>query len=134
MKSLYSNEQLRKALFSFQDLMERITCPFFPLKNTAKEVYDESELTGEINVGVQKLEWTDQRAGMFDVLIENMHIGLEDNGNNKILTFDGVPVNLTIIERKYKFFEKPDVRFFGVNEFLLPNPLYKYLKSQYIVR
>lgn len=114
--------------------MERLTCPFYPLKNTAKEVYNETELTEKINVGVLVSEWTEQRQSMFDVLVENMRIGLEENGNNKVLTFDGVPVHMKIIERKYKFFEKPDVRFFGVNEFLIPNPLDGYLKSQHLIK
>jgi hypothetical protein len=134
MKPLYNNEQLTKALFSFQDLMERVNCPFMPLKNTAKEVYDDGKLTDEVHVGILSNEWTKQRQGMFNILLENMDIKNETTGNKIRLEFDGVPVNLTIIKRKYKFFEKPEIRFFGVNEFLLPNPLDKYLKAQYLIR
>jgi len=134
MKPLYNNEQLTNALFAFQDLMERINCPFMPLKNTAKEVHAESELTGEIHVGILDKEWTDQREGMMDILMENMHISCQKEGNKIELVFNDVPVHLTIITRKYSFFEKPDIKFFGVNEFLVPNPIDKYLKTQHLVK
>ena len=133
-KSLLSDEQLRSALFSFQDLMERLTCPFFPLRNTALEVYNESTLTGEINVGVLNSEWTEQRQAIFDLLIDNMHIPCEETPKGYELSFKEVPVHMTIIKRNYQFFKRPEIRFFGVNEFLLPNPLDKYLKAQYLIK
>lgn len=131
----FNDEQLRKALFAFQDLMERLTCPFFPLGKIAEQVHAEGKLAGDgIYVGIKITEFTDQRKSMFQTLLTQWNIELKETEKGYEFELEGVPIYLTIIKRNYKFFNNPEIRFFGVTEFLLPNPLNSYLKAQYLIQ
>jgi hypothetical protein len=130
----FTDEQLRKALFGFQDLMERFNCPFYPLRHTAKQVREESELQGELYFGVKKNEWTEGVQRTFKAVMELQRIDYKREGNKYEFELNGVPIHFQIIQRNYKFFRNPEVRFFGVGEFLIPNPLDNYLKAQYLIK
>ena len=131
----FTDAELRKALFAFQDLMERLQCPFYPLRQTASEVYHETELTGDkLYFGVKNIEWTEKRQSMFNILVDQIRFECKDTPIGYDLVLEGVPIEFRIIKRRYSFFDKPEIRFFGVTEFLIPNPLDKYLKAQYIIK
>ena len=133
--SVYSDKQLRKALFNFHDLMERLTCPFMPLKKLAKQIREDSKLEGDkLTVGIKYSEWTPPRESMFNTLMIKRRTDVIETTKGYEFEMDGVKVDMHIIKRKYKFFKNPQIRFFGVVEFLLPNPLDVYLKSQYLIK
>ena len=69
---VFKDEELRKALFAFQDLMERLGgCVFYPLKKTAEQVHADGELNGYrsrypcARKGPDKRQVTSCRFGIF---------------------------------------------------------------------
>lgn len=150
MKKTFKHSELNERLHFTQDLFERLGgCPFFPLMNTSFGIHGGKialQQRGEINegltgdgiyVGVKKNEWTEQRQSMLDTLqgFLNYNVAKTDRGltiTNK--DGSGVPIYITIINRKYKFFENADITFWGVTEFMMPNPFDDYWKARYLVK
>ena len=48
--------------------------------------------------------------------------------------FEGVPIEIKVIERKYSFFKHPVPTMYNYDQFLLPNPIERYLRAQYLVK
>jgi hypothetical protein len=128
----FTGEQLKKALFYFEDLAERIQVPFFVLKDTARDVNAEAELTGGgVDVGIKEGEFNAKGK-------ESMFLTLEPNAlKTKYgyeLECEGVPIRLYIIKRRYKWFESLNLMFYGVSNFWVPNPIKKYWKGRFLVK
>ena len=49
-------------------------------------------------------------------------------------TYQGVPVELKILKRRYSFFEHPDPVTYNFDDFKLANPFSKYWTARFIVR
>ena len=132
---VFNDEELRRALFAFQDLMERLGgCVFYPLRKTAEQVYNEAKMEDDaIYVGIKEAEFTESRKSMFFTLLEGWHIKPVETKSGWEFSLEGIPIKLAIIKRDYKYFRNPEIRFFGVTEFMLPNPLKEYLKAQYLI-
>lgn len=139
-KKSFSHEQLNGALMATQDLMERLGgCPFYPLKDISKIIYENADgkLSGDgIYIGVPQREFTKQRISMFRTLEEALKYKIEESDDHKDFKIElqGVPIYIKLITRNYKFFKNPDIKFWGVTEFLMPNPFDEYWKARGIVR
>ena len=129
----YSVDALNKALFDFEDLMERSLCPFLVLGGTAIDIKEGFKLRGnKVEVGVRSLCLTDMVLSTIKT-----YKGLDvDRDNDKEINYevDGVPVTCKIIHRKYKFFENPQMVFYWGGDYQLPNPMVDYLKARYIIK
>lgn len=125
---------------SVEDLMERLGgCPFYPLHKTAETIGKgaDEKLSGDgIYVGVKAKEMTDQRKSMLRTLQDyyTNKFKLEETDKGYRFELKEVPINITVIKRKYKYFENPNITFYGVTEFLMPNPLDEYLKVQHLIK
>lgn len=133
-----SSEQLKEAFYAFEDVMERLHhCPYFPLKSTARDMSlsPDNELTDDkLYFGVRKREWTDNRQSLFEIVSKHLKFDFTQKDNKFNIELNGVPIELTLITKSYKVFEKPNISFWGVTEVLMPNPIDRYLKIQHIVR
>lgn len=129
---VFSIDELNKALFDFEDLMERCQTPFFLIGDSGKDVLDGFLLRGN------KVEVAFKASQLTDMVIStiNTYKGVTLTRDTGKWTYfvDEVPVEVTIITKKYKFFENPDSIFYWGENYWLPNPYAKYYKSRYIIK
>lgn len=146
----YSSKQLIDRLMFTQDLFERLGgCPFYPLKDTALSIrggQEAREMRGEIKedmegdaiyVGVRKKEWTRHRKSMLRTLEHFLHYKVVEDEDGITIRDDRgeqPTIHLKIITRNYKFFKNPDICFWGVTEFLMPNPFDDYWKVRHLIK
>jgi hypothetical protein len=129
----FSVDALNKALFDFEDIMERAMCPFLVLGQTAIDIKDGFKLRGsKVEVGVKSLCLTKMVLSTIKT-----YKGIDvDRDNDKEITYevDGVPVICKIIRKKWKFLENPQMVFYWGGDYQLPNPMSEYLKARYIIK
>lgn len=127
----YTHEQLHNALLNAQDMLERSQITFITLNDTALQLKQEVPVLNlqRIDLGIQKKYLTDSCFSMLKSLVPN----LEEKGLNYYYEFQGVPIQIRIIHRHYKFFDRPDSRFYYLSEFPLPNPFEDYWKARHFV-
>ena len=117
----FKHEELSTALHATQDLMERLAgCQFFPL--------------GEVYIGIREAEFTKSRQSMFRTLSEFLGYKIEEAKDGYKIELKGVPIHIKIIKRDYKFFDNPNITFWGVTEFLMPNPFEEYWKVRGLIK
>lgn len=124
-------EELNKALFDFEDLMERCLSPFLLLGSTAKDIKDGFMLRGnKVEVGIQEQDITPEMIST----IETYKGDTISRGMKKwTYLVDEVPVEVKIIKRKYSFFKNPEMIFYWGGDYQLPNPMTDYMKAQYVI-
>ena len=128
----FSVDELNKALFDFEDLMERCMTPFFLLGDTGKDIIDGFLLRGsKVEVGFKAGELTEM---VLSTIETYKGIKLDKNQGKWTYFVDEVPVEVTIITKKYKFFEFPNTIFYWGGDYKLPNPYDNYYKSRYIIK
>lgn len=137
-----SGEALEKALREIYDLFESLALRPLLLHETARSV-KAGQITGDkLTIGIKALELTRNNRSIIFTRLRKYF----DRGISKTLTFEpdfehvisydfaGVPIEIKVIERKYSFFKHPDMIIYKLDEYLLPNPIARYLKAQYIVQ
>jgi hypothetical protein len=126
----FSKDQLDKALYDFEDLMERCLCPFILLGKTARNIVDGKWLGGDkIEVGVERKYLTREALSTLKTFLKKKNL-------LKGFTYKAgeVPVKVKVINRKYKFFKNKQSKFYMGGMFLVANPFEPYWKSRNIVR
>ncbi len=124
------------ALRDLYDVTEGAMLPYILLGDVARQLYDGVDGFSGNDLKVDKLEW-----GMFEKNltpeIKSLFITWnfetwEDKGFK--YEFQGVPVFVHVITRKYPWFDLPDVRFYGPDMFKIPNPFEKYWKARFLIK
>jgi hypothetical protein len=130
-KPAFDHDQITKALLSLEDTFERAIMPFMLLEGAAKQLHEELpfELT-ELSVGVLRKDWTQYGSATF-MMCQPTAQWVKDNIEVMV---EGVPTVVWIIQKHYKFFERPDFRWFNATEFFIPNPFDRYWSSRFIIR
>lgn len=100
----------------------------YQIKEWKRDGFSEYALVDKVEWGLPKRYLTAEVKSLFETW------GYRKVDGGYEYEVQGVPVKLKIIERRYKFFENPDQVFYGVDEFRIPNPYQKYLKSRYIIK
>ena len=127
----YTHDELYAALLHLQDTMERCLLPFMLLDDTAEQVIHETPLdVPEISVGVQQKHLTRESKSTLKSLIPD----LVDADVSLGYTHNGVPVTIWVIQRRYKFFQCPDIRFYNITHFFVPNPFQSYWKARFLIK
>jgi len=131
-KIILSHQQIEGALFYLEDLLERAQIPFILLEGLARQVHDGVPYfsLNEINVGVEEKYLKETGQGFLKIVAPELYI--DDN----VISFEkgGVPITIWIIHKKWKFFQNPDTKFYGITEFKLPNPFEKYWRSRFLIK
>ena len=133
---------LDKALREVYDLFESLSLKPLLLGETAKSVKDRYAMGDKIIVGIKALELTRNARSIimtrlrkyFERGISKTMLFEPDESNLISYDFAGVPIEIKVIQRKYSFFKHPDQIMYNFDEFLLPNPIDRYLRAQYIVK
>ena len=129
-----SDYDIERALYDVEDLFQRVMCPFVLLGETARSVRDGEFVAGTvIEVGV--------RAGdLVPEILSTIHSFSNFNGGFNKTSFgyeylsNGIPVKITVINKKWKFLENPDTVFYGPAQYQIPNPFPEYYKTRFLVR
>lgn len=125
-----SPEKLDQALAIAEDYLGRAQIPFLVLGNTLEGVI-KAELFGDkVELGVRERYLTDDTLGMLKIVNPDLKV----EGDKICFAWEGVPVEIKVIKRNYKFFENPDSVFYKVTEYKIPNPLETYRKARYLIK
>lgn len=134
-----SDDQLHDALRALWDLMEYYT--WYPTHETALAIkkQDGSLLKDKITGAIAKRYLTREVVSAIKAQLDywqDRKISEPYVMNDDYIrwTYNGVPVELKILKRRYNFFENPDPVNYNFDNYKLANPFAKYLKAQYIVR
>ncbi len=122
-----THEQLLKALYFILDLFSRPNIPFFLLGETAYCVKNKKLLTGDkITVGIRKLDFQKPNMSIMEAFY------LADTVNKKFIeyTFEGVPIEVKIIDSPDPMFTSLDSVVYQYEYFKVPNPFNKYWENR----
>lgn len=137
-----NGEALEKALREVYDLFESLSLSPLLLHETARSVKAGKVGGDKVTIGIKAPEMTrNARSIMYTRLRKYFERGISktlvfepDVERLVKYDFEGVPIEITVIERKYSFFKHPDSVMYNYDQFLLPNPIERYLKAQYSVK
>lgn len=130
---------LEAALFNIEDIFDRalLDQKFIPLMDTAKAIYDGVPLYGnKIDVGVEKRYLIKEAISTLKSLptYGSMYPELEITDKGFSYEYKGVPVNVRFINRNYKFFKRPDFKYYLSQPYNMPNPFETYWKSRWLIQ
>ena len=129
---VFSIDELNKALFDFEDLMERCLTPFLLLGDTAKDIIDGFMLRGDkVEVGVETKYLTPEVLSTIEVY---KGIKLDKEQGKWEYMVDDVPVVVKLINKKYKFLDNPNTMFYWGGDYRFPNPFDTYYKSRFLIK
>jgi hypothetical protein len=121
------------AMRDIYDIGERIQLWPIMLGQVAKQIHDNPDSLFDLKV--TEIEWmipyknlTAEVKSLFNTW------GFKENERGYEYSFEGIPVYIRVIKRKYAFFEKPDQKFYKVDDFMLPNPFNAYWRIHNLVR
>lgn len=140
-------DDLHAALRDVFDLFESLGGIKCLLLGKTAQSAKKGKLEGDkITVGIRELELTGKgstnRKGQIYSWIANYF----RRGYSKTMLFEpelehiisydfhGIPIEIKVIQRKYNFLKNPEPIIYNYDDYIIPNPLDKYLKTQYIVQ
>jgi hypothetical protein len=129
----FTHSQIHDALLFVQDIMERSSFfDFILLGDMAKAIHSTDLPTFEmdkVELGITKKQFTESGKSMFySVLLANKVYPREYEDRFEF-EYKGVPIVFRLFEDGYKYAKRPDIRFYMMTEFHIPNPFNKYLES-----
>jgi hypothetical protein len=117
------------------DMMIRSQIPYTLLGDTAIQVRKQVPFTlDHVEVGVQKRHFTQDTTRLFNTCMLNEKMPNVSFDKDIELVRNGVPIKIKLITRMYAFFQNLDFAFYFADEYNLPNPWEKYVKSRYLIR
>lgn len=127
-----SDYDLEKALYDVEDLLGRVLVPFVLLKETARSVHDNEVLGGTaVDVGVRDLDL--HESALRTIKSFTFEGGFNKTPHGYEYLSHGVPVRITMLSKKWKFMENPEMAFYGPATYMLPNPFRDYWKVRQLV-
>ena len=127
-----THEDILEALLFTQETLDRCMVPFVVLDDTARAIMINEPMLAlpEISIGIKKNDWTKSGGEMVKMFIPS----LEDNKINMMFTHRGIPVIMWFIENEYQFLKNPDVCFYQISQFHVPNPFKDYWKARDLIK
>ena len=114
---MHGNEALRW----IGDILTWSQIPYMVLGKTGEQILEDKELEGKIEIGVLDKNFGETTRRIFKTFLPDVHLGSVIN-----IEKDGVPIEIKIIKKHYKFFQNPDNVFYTADEYNIPNPWHKY--------
>ena len=103
---------------------------FFLLGETGEKVLlDEELLVDKVQIGILKKDFGETTKRLFKGFVPDVKIGDTIN-----LEKDGVPIEIKIIHKHYRFFENPDTVMYTADEYKIPNPWHKYWNVRNLIK
>ena len=122
---------INAAMRYIYDQMERcIIYDYIILGEAGKAIYEGRQIdTRKIEVGIRSDEVTPEVISLF----KEWRYKPDDRGD-WYTSFEGIQIVFKCIKRKYEFLKRPDMRFYDVDEYHIPNPFEKYWKARFIIQ
>lgn len=128
---IFKVDELNRALFDIEDVFDRCMTPFYVLKNTAKNIFYGQPLDGDlISVGIEKKYMTPEVMSTLNTYLAKR----EETPHGFKYMKEEVPIEVTVIKKKYSFFSNPDRKFYWGGDYLIANPFDEYYKSRFLVQ
>ena len=87
------------------------------------------------DIQVDHIEWGIPERGLTTEVKSLFNTwGFKPNAKGYEYTFEGIPIQIRVIKRRYSFFERPDQRFYKVDDFKIPNPFEKYWRARFLIQ
>lgn len=126
-----SLEDLDFALTKVEEIFERAMIPFVLLGETARSVIEKDQVDGnKIEVGILRRHLQETAKSILDIVLP----GFKEKGGKIEFMVDEVPVEVKIIEKKYKYFERPDRVFYKITQYCIPNPFGRYWEVRGMIK
>jgi hypothetical protein len=131
----FDTNSLIQALFDVEDLMERCSCPFFLLDETARQVREETKNLephlelNEITIGIRQRHL----AQSVKEMIRTIKPQAEWLNSTISYSFGDIPVVIWIIRKDHSVFERPDRIWFYTADLCIPNPFDTYWQNRDIL-
>lgn len=123
------------ALRDANDVFERAMLPAILLGDVAYQVKMEKRDGFSDTVSVDHLEWGIPKKNLTQEIVSLFKTwGFTPTDTGYEYTIQGVPVKIKVYERNYNFLTNPDLVFYGVDEFKVPNPFEKYWKVRNLIK
>ena len=126
--SKFTHEQLEKALFEVEDLMDRCVMDFIVIGELGRQIVNNAPSldVDKVIICVLKKDFTEYAHSTIksfrpDAVIKKRKVSL---------MMGDVPVDIKIVHNDYQFFEYPDSVFYSVTQFLIPNPFSAYWEER----
>ena len=135
-KQIHGDIEVRDALRWIAELLECSQIQFLVLGDLIKPMVDDVAAEVEkIEIGVNKNSWSETtKSLMRTFFLRTPFEGIDLDVPILKLDFNGVPIEIKVIQRNYEFFKNPDTAYYWTDEYKIPNPWDKYLKSRYLIK
>lgn len=121
-----SPSELLNALYYAWDAFDRANVVFFLVNQTAKDVKDQFDLTGNgVEIGIRRMEWVSGGRRMLDAFLG---LPTEESESQAIYLYNNVPITLNIYEDS-SCITSPDTILYRNEVFRLPNTLELFEKT-----
>jgi len=128
-----SSWNVNAAMRDIYDIGEKIQLWPVILGEVAKQIHDNPDRFFDLKV--TSIEWCiPARNNTAEVKSLFNTWGFEPDERGYHYSFEGIPIYVRLIKRKYSFFDKPDMGYYKVDEFMLPNPWSDYWKVRNLIR
>jgi hypothetical protein len=124
------------AMRDIYDVAERAMLPYVLLGDAAKQLVDGVDGFNGNDLQVDKLEWGIPQRNLTPEIKSLFLVWRFESWDDKGFKyeFQGVPVYVHIFTRKYKFFDLPDMKFYGPDFFKIPNPFKTYWPMRHMIK
>ena len=133
-KLVFTGEQINKALFWIDDTLDRSQIPYLLGGDLARQLFDNDDagkeiIADKIELITHERYVTKDTFGLLKTFIPWLELD-----KKILLEYEGVPIEIKVLKRKYKFFSNPDLRFYMRDEYQVPNPFNNYWKARFIIQ
>lgn len=155
-KFQFTSQQLEEALYALWAMMDTYWFEWYVTHDTAKALRDKQPLNGDkITGAIHKRHVNKEFKNVIKKYLDDWKRGPATGDKGTIdakiddyvfddkqisFTYKNVPIELKILDRRYKFFNNPDIVFYEYggrqmsDDFRLANPFDKYWPARFIVR
>jgi hypothetical protein len=135
-KPTHGDIEVRDALRWVTDVLECSQIPFFVLGDLVLPMIEDKPAEVEkVEIGVLKNSWNDTTKSLLKTFfLRTPFEGIDLDTQILKLDFNGVPIEVKVIQRNYEFFKNLDTSYYWTDEYKIPNPWAKYLKSRYLIK
>lgn len=129
-------EDMASAIRDIADMSEKTMIRFIILGDLARAIRDhDGNYVGEkVQIGFPASHLTPEIKSLFKTWkFEETKYGYKYFYTPPIKWDIAIPVEIYIFKKHYKFFENPDLGWYRVDDFLIPNPFEKYWKARYLI-
>jgi len=131
---VFTGEQINKALYWVDDLLDRCQIPYVVAGDIARQLYDNNDAGRQLTVDKIEIIVRNGNINPMTMGLLKTFVPWVEFGKKILLEHEGVPIEIKVIKRKYQFIEYPDLRFYMSDEYKIPNQFERFWKARFIIQ